>query len=231
MGEGCTGIGGGCSRAVARGHRSRWSQRQSAAHLVLMLGQRRVGTVARPRALQQPCPISSRRSSRARRGGGPSPCPRRERGRRRSLSRHTRQSRSRSSCWPIVTHDGPHHLECRVASVIGLVVAVGVLLASRCSRPADGGPGPGRSSPCSSLCGSFLVTALDQLDAGRFERSRGDPIAEYQIVAKEGLELLGWSLVALALWDEALRRRSRSRREPATARASRARAASRRRAA
>ncbi len=26
-------------------------------------------------------------------------------------------------------------------------------------------------------------------------------------MAKEGLELLGWSLVALALWDEALRRR------------------------
>ena len=64
------------------------------------------------------------------------------------------------------------------------------------------------------LCGSFLVTALDEVDAGRFERERGDPIAEYQIVAKEGLELLGWSLVALALWDEASRRRPRSRREP-----------------
>ena len=64
----------------------------------------------------------------------------------------------------------------------------------------------------------------------RFERERGDRVAEYQIVAKEGLELLGWSLVALALWDEALRRRRTPRVVP-TRRASRERAASRRRAA
>jgi hypothetical protein len=57
------------------------------------------------------------------------------------------------------------------------------------------------------LAASFFVTGLDRLDHW-FERERGDPIAEYQIVAKEGLELLGWSLVALALWDEALRRRA-----------------------
>jgi hypothetical protein len=74
---------------------------------------------------------------------------------------------------------------------------------------------------------SFYVNALDQVDAQRFERERGDPIAEYQIVAKEGLELLGWSLVALALWDEALRRRGTT--STATAPASRGRAASRRR--
>ncbi len=78
------------------------------------------------------------------------------------------------------------------------------------------------------LASSFLVTGLDRLDHW-FERARGDPIAEYQIVAKEGLELLGWSLVALALWDEALcRRRALT---AATARASRAQAPSRRRAA
>jgi hypothetical protein len=56
------------------------------------------------------------------------------------------------------------------------------------------------------LACSFLVIGLDRLNH-RFERERGDPIKEYQIVVKEGLELLGWSLVALALWDEALRRR------------------------
>ena len=55
------------------------------------------------------------------------------------------------------------------------------------------------------LAGSFLVGGLERFDPMRFQRERGDPIAEYQIVAKEGLELLGWSLVALALWDEALR--------------------------
>ena len=76
------------------------------------------------------------------------------------------------------------------------------------------------------LC-SFLVNGLDRYDQ-RFERERGDPVAEYEIVAKEGLELLGWSLVALALWDEALRRR---RARVPIARASRAPAAPTRRAA
>ena len=47
------------------------------------------------------------------------------------------------------------------------------------------------------LGASFLVTGLDKFDH-RFCCGREDPIAEYQIVAKEGLELLGWSLVALA---------------------------------
>ena len=79
------------------------------------------------------------------------------------------------------------------------------------------------------LAGSFLVGGLEHFDPGRFQRERGDPIAEYQIVAKEGLELLGWSLVALALWDEALRRRRAL--TATTARASRARAPSRRHAA
>jgi hypothetical protein len=49
-------------------------------------------------------------------------------------------------------------------------------------------------------------------------------------VAVEGLELLGWSLVALAVWDEAIRRR-RARGTVPTERASRAPVPSRRRAA
>lgn len=80
-----------------------------------------------------------------------------------------------------------------------------------------------------ALASSFVVTGLDRLDH-RFERARGDKTAEYEIVAKEGLELLGWSLVALALWDEALRLRGALVRVPTT-RASRAPASSRRRAA
>lgn len=79
------------------------------------------------------------------------------------------------------------------------------------------------------LASSFFVTGLDRLDH-RFERARGEKTSEYEIVAKEGLELLGWSLVALALWDEAFRRRPAFVTVP-TARASRAEAPSRRRAA
>jgi hypothetical protein len=79
------------------------------------------------------------------------------------------------------------------------------------------------------LGSSFIVTGLDRLNH-RFERARGEKTAEYEIVAKEGFELLGWALVALALWDEALRLR-RSLVTVPTARASRAPAPSRRRAA
>lgn len=50
------------------------------------------------------------------------------------------------------------------------------------------------------LAASFLVNGLDRYDQW-FERRRGDPVAEYQIVAKEGFELVGLSLVALALWS------------------------------
>jgi hypothetical protein len=77
------------------------------------------------------------------------------------------------------------------------------------------------------LGGSFLVGGLERFDPARFQRERGDPITERQIVVKEGLELLGWSLVALALWDEALRRGSVI--ERSRARASRAQAPPRRR--
>jgi 4-hydroxybenzoate polyprenyltransferase len=112
--------------------------------------------------------------------------------------------------------------------VIGLVlVTVGLLalIATDASTPARWTLGV---AMCFLAC-SFLIIGLDRVDH-RFERERGDPTAEYQIVAKEGLELLGWSLVALALWDEALRRRRVARAVP-TAPASRARAPSRRHAA
>jgi hypothetical protein len=127
-----------------------------------------------------------------------------------------------------VVHDGPHPASPVGWLVIGLVVGAGLLLVwlvGSCSMRV-------RITLAIAGCllvASFLVNGLDEYDQ-RYERERGDPIAEYQIVAKEGFELLGWLLVALALWDEALRRRRGSERV-ATARASRARAASRRRAA
>jgi hypothetical protein len=124
-------------------------------------------------------------------------------------------------------HDGAHTRSTRGWLVIGVVVVVGVLLVAL-------GIDSGRRIRITLVVAgcvlvlSLLVNGLDRLDHW-FERERGDPIAEYQIVAKEGLELLGWSLVALALWDEALRRRHAV--AATTASASRARAASRRRAA
>ena len=126
-------------------------------------------------------------------------------------------------------HVGPHPSSVLAWLVITLVVLTGVLLAFAAVAWSDRSRVAVAVAAC-TLAASFLVNALDRLDAQRFERERGDAIAEYQIVVKEGLELLGWSLVALVLWDEAARRR-RAVKAPATEPASRARAASKPRAA
>jgi hypothetical protein len=123
-------------------------------------------------------------------------------------------------------HDGPHPGSGTGWFVIAMVAAAGLLLAV-IAVTSDARTRTTLAVAGFLLVASFLVNGLDRYDQ-QFERERGDPIAEYQIVAKEGLELLGWSLVALALWDQALRRR-RARLRTATAPASRARAASRRR--
>jgi hypothetical protein len=102
-------------------------------------------------------------------------------------------------------HDGAHLSSHTGRLVVGLVAVTGILLAAVAVESA------GRTRATLGvaavvLAGSFLVSGLDHFDIW-FERKRGDPVAEYQIVAKEGLELIGWSLVALALWDETVRRR------------------------
>lgn len=126
-----------------------------------------------------------------------------------------------------ILHDGPHPRSTTGWVVIFASLAVGTLLVLAALRFE---PRPRATLVCAAglLLASFCVNALDQLDARRLERARGDPVIEYQIVAKEGLELLGWSLVALALWDEVLIRGSG--RATTIERASRAPAAPRRRA-
>jgi hypothetical protein len=102
-------------------------------------------------------------------------------------------------------HDGAHPATDVGRFVIGLVTAAAVLLGA----VAVGSAARARATLALAallLAGSFFVSGLDHLDVW-FERMRGDAVVEVQIVAKEGLELVGWSLVALALWDEALRRR------------------------
>ena len=99
-------------------------------------------------------------------------------------------------------HDGAHPSRNTGPLVIALVVGTVILLAfisvemglrARVTLAVG----------VSTLAASFLVGGLDRLDPW-FERERGDAVAELQIVTKEGFELLGWSLVALALWDTAL---------------------------
>jgi hypothetical protein len=126
-----------------------------------------------------------------------------------------------------LSHDGAHPSSAAGWYVIGLAaVAAGLLgvvalAAGRRARVT-------LAVAASILAFSFLIAGLDRLD-GRFERVRGELTAEFDSVAKEGLELLGWSLVALAVWDEAFRRGALV--AVPTARASREPAPSRRRAA
>lgn len=120
-------------------------------------------------------------------------------------------------------HDGAHLSSHTGRLVIGLVAVTGILLIIVAVESA-GRTRATLAIAAIALVGSFLVSGLDHFDIW-FERMRGDPVAEYQIVGKEGLELIGWGLVALALWDEANQRRHAA----PTARASRAPAASTRR--
>ena len=120
-------------------------------------------------------------------------------------------------------HDGAHPSSPYGPYVIGVVATAGLLVL------LVGAASGSRARITFAVAGlalafSFFVAGLHRAD-GWFERERGDLVDECQIVAKEGLELLGWSLVALGLWEEALRRRKVASRFSPT-RASRAPAAS-----
>lgn len=102
-----------------------------------------------------------------------------------------------------LVHDGAHPSSHAGRFVIGVVFAGAACVSA---VAVDAAPRTRWTLAAAGvvLASSFLVSGLDRVDIW-FERMRGDPVAEYQIVAKEGLELAGWSLVALAIWDEAVR--------------------------
>jgi len=107
-------------------------------------------------------------------------------------------------------HDGPHPTRPHGLLVVALAIAaVGMLLMVCRDAPLSMRSIVGASFLALAL--AFALPARDRYDH-RFERERGDPIPEYQIVAKEDLEFLGWGFVALALWLEAERRGNRARR-------------------
>jgi hypothetical protein len=112
-----------------------------------------------------------------------------------------------------VIHDGPHPSSWSgkvvIACVVG-TVALLVVLASRMEPRAR----LTALVAIGMLAASFVVSDVDHL-VRWFESDRGDIVDELQIVAKEALELGGWSLVALALWDQALRDLPRPKERPA----------------
>ena len=102
-------------------------------------------------------------------------------------------------------HDGPRPSSSGGVLVLCLVGVAAVLVGLIALRGAR------RSrvtltAAAALLVASFLASGLDRFEA--FEGRRGELGKEGRLVTKEGLELLGWSLVTLALWDEALRRRA-----------------------
>jgi len=123
-------------------------------------------------------------------------------------------------------HDGAHPFRRAGPLVIAIVLATAAVLAF-IAVAASHRTRVTLVVAAAVLGGSFLAAGLDRLEW--FDPNPGEPITEYRVVAKEGLELLGWSLVALALWGEAFRRRATV--TVPTVTASRAPAASRRRAA
>ena len=123
-------------------------------------------------------------------------------------------------------HDGPHPASFGGTFVVALV-AVAAILVALIALGSDHRARVTLVVAAVLLAGAFLASGIDRFDA--FEARRGELIKEGRLVTKEGLEFLGWSLVALALWDEALRRRAR--RETVRAPASPAPAAPTRRAA
>lgn len=111
-----------------------------------------------------------------------------------------------------VAHTGPHP-----GSGIGWLVIVVSVLSALLVLAATRSSGRDMWTATVGglmLLGSFLVNGLDRI-APSLDRDRGDPLQELQIIAKESFELLGWSLVALALWSAAMRRRARAVATPA----------------
>lgn len=104
-------------------------------------------------------------------------------------------------------HDGAHPSSGSGVLVVGLVAATAVtvgLVGLRGSRRCR----VTLLVAASLLMASFAASGIDRFEA--FEGRRGEAVKELRLVSKEGLELAGWALVALALWDEALRRRRAS---------------------
>lgn len=83
-----------------------------------------------------------------------------------------------------------------VTAALGLVLLAGLAATDDVGRRARATVALGLVALATSLAVGFLPE-IDEW----FERARGDPIIEWETVVKQGLELAGWWLVAVALWD------------------------------
>lgn len=94
----------------------------------------------------------------------------------------------------------------RNAAAAATLIVTGLAIAATAGLTAAAGSAGYRAAVTIAaglvaLVATLFVGQLPELDQW-FERARGDSIIEAQIVLKQGLELAGWALVALGLWDE-----------------------------
>lgn len=182
---------------------------QSIAHLAVVLGADRIGTILDlDRSNGLPDIVSTVVLGIA--ATGAANLFRRAEGIRRLASGATSVALSALTLADVL-HDGAHPSGDTGRLVIALVVCTIGLLAILAVESGVRGRMT-LAVGVGFLAASFLATGLDRFDQ-RFQRERGEPLAEFQIVAKEGLELAGWALVALALWDQSLRQRAPRDRE------------------
>jgi hypothetical protein len=194
---------------------------QSIAHLVLVLWMHRLGTVLDlDRSNGLPDVVSSFALAGA--AAGATILAHRERGTRRNVAAAVALALGTLTVADVL-HDGAHPATGHGKAVIVLVclsAALLVFVGNRGSRRVQ----VTLAVAACLLAGAFALTGLDRFDPW-FQRERGDPVAEVRIVWKENFELVGWSLVALALWDAAAgaaRGSSRMREVRPTTRAARA---------
>ncbi len=107
-------------------------------------------------------------------------------------------------CVCVVAVDDVVGLDRDVTAFVTLTLTGLAILAAAALAAAGGGVRAAITllAGLAALAATLFVGELPDLEQW-FERARGDTIIELQIVAKQGLELGGWALVALGAWDRA----------------------------
>jgi hypothetical protein len=94
------------------------------------------------------------------------------------------------------------------AKAVAALAVTGVAIVAAAALAARDGRSGRRSAVMltaglAALVATLVVGQLPEIEQW-FDRERGDPVFELQIIAKQDLELAGWALIALGLWNRAL---------------------------
>ena len=112
-----------------------------------------------------------------------------------------------AACLGVIAVDDVVGVNADASTAVALAVTTVSIVAAASFAAADQ-PGGTRAAVTIgvglvALAGALAMGQLPELEQW-FERTRGDRIIELQIIVKQGLELAGWGLVAIGVWDTAL---------------------------